>query len=302
MLTLSVRGDWHPAHAYATQGVVPALRAALESADASTTAGEVMEAIAAAAPLHSVLQMLQQRDVTSSCQQQIVRAYEQALHELRHLDPYEPVARAVATQQAQDSASAAQLQHVQLRCRQGRASSSSSRDQEQPAGRQVSSAALSARQPADGGVPHAKVQQAAMSSSASSASDRTEQDAVAHKCPEHLQARAHGPATSGAEMCSTAELATVYMFLCRSAIERLHHQAQCSALLSPEGLRLVGELLHMLRAGRSSLIDDEVSCLQRQLGKLGVLDGNGAPLEALSDAFDFACSCPDDVCEAQRIF
>ena len=300
--------------------------------------------------------VVQVREVTSSCNQQFARAHAQLLHELRQLEQFKHVELACAhTAQDQQNMNAQSNGKQQVAApvnpepardeMQGECSVSPKADTVVVAGQEVPCAPHAAAHsnnahadapPQQVSAERNGVQHGDRPSARCSHAHAARQASAQQRLKPHMQpslgvqvgtrvstgsmqphaslssaAAADGndsltmqPAVScshregcgcvspgrAAQQCLRAELAAVYMMLCRGALGRFKEQAERAALLPPEGLRVLQDLVTMLHSGNSSLVADEVSSLERQLSKLGVLDGHGDG-DVLSDTFDFACSC-----------
>ena len=220
--------------------------------------------------------LVQVREVTSSCNQQIAHAHAQILHEIRQHDAYAhvaagsrkaPIMKGGVSHDANGS-SASDATKART-CGKQQLLESREHDSTSQASTQV------------------KLHGAAALCTAAGESN-TEAD---EGCSNGASSCGCALAGREAQQCLRAELSTVYMLLCRGAIAQLHEQAQRGLLLPPSALATLQQVSGLLHGGISSLIEAEVEYLERQLPKLDMLDGNDAPVDALSIDFDFACSC-----------
>ena len=223
--------------------------------------------------------LVQVREVTSSCNQQIAHAHAQILHEIRQHDAYAHVAAG--------SRKAPILEGGVSHDVNGSSASDATKartckkQQSRDAKEHDAKSQTTMHEKLNGAAPAAALCTAAGESN-------TEAD---EGCSNGASSCGCAPAGRAAQQCLRAELSTVYMLLCRGAIAQLHEQAQRGLLLPPSTLATLQQVSGLLHGGISSLIEAEVQYLERQLTKLNMLDGNDAPVDALSTDFDFACSC-----------
>jgi hypothetical protein len=93
------------------------------------------------------------------------------------------------------------------------------------------------------------------------------------------------------------ERLAIFVMLCRGALRAFLEDAKRKHLLRPQAQQVLVDVLRALQHGGSSLVEDEVMCLERQLNKLRVLDGHGELEEALSDNLEFDCMCTSSAFE-----
>lgn len=268
------------------------------------------------------------REVSSSCNQQIARAHAQLLHELRQLELFSAVQAALAAQDAapRHAPQAAQAVPAEDTCTVGaQGARQEARNSMQP-GQAGGAAAPDQRHSNSGcasgisspvghmgfavGSATVATPQAAPAASLHEASTSPlGSDAVSGGAVQQQSVPCSGasagagsseqgcgcaPAGKKARECLRTELCTVFMLLCRSTIARFHAQAERASLLPQDALKRIEEAQRLLHCGNSSLVEDEVVYLERQLGKLGVLDGGEGGSDALSSSdFPWRCSCDD---------